>query len=317
MFYIDWKPKRKHMIFHIVKFGGGCLRSAKDVKRLLVVLRITECNIIVVSAFYGMTNVLVRVAKKCSFSIFSQEFLEPHRMITKELGINTLEGFFQKKEERVKYLLSLMDYEGDNPRRCYAEIVAMGEDFAQAIVTAYLTREKRLCKIESVDARNCIIHSGDGFVDVSIDQNLTTGKIQRALLDTSSETHIRVVQGFLAGSIDRPGVVSLMRREGSDLTAALFAASFYNPTLTYCKRFPNNGKSLVGNIGIAKFFKHQQELGTVIVSPEILSLDGLPPYFRVIDFENPDIELFVVSEGVVLEKLRQKESEDEEAWPYP
>ena len=285
------------MLFHIIKFGGGCLRTAKDVKRIPTVLKVLEGNIVVVSAFYGMTNVLVRAAKELSFDIFLQDFLLPHKAIVKELNLYTLDKFFQEKNDQAQHLLSCMKVEDDVSGRLHSELVAMGEDVAQAIVVAYLLHQTKILQVKAIDARLCIIQQGSGFIDVSIDQVVTRQRIQTLVSLNSPALQIRVVQGFIAGSMGRsPGVASLMRREGSDLTAALFAATLPNAKLTYCKRFPTDGKSLGGNISISKFFKQQEELGTVIVSPEIINVEGLPSCFRVRDFENLKRNLSVATD---------------------
>ncbi len=298
------------MLFRIVKFGGGCLHSGKDVKKLLAVLKILEGNIIVVSAFYGMTNVLVRAAKEYSFDIFLKEFLLPHRAIAKELGLDMLDDFFRQAAELAKYILSLAK-ENDPNGRHYSQLVAMGEDFAQIIVTMYLVQHMKSYDVEGLDARSCVIQKGSGYVNVTIDQVVTGQRIRELVPSSSSKSHIRVVQGFLAGGLGRsPEVVSLMRREGSDLTAALFAAALSNTELIYCKRFPPGGKSLTGKTGIGKFFDAQRELGAIIVSPEIVHVEGLPFYFRVVNFEDTKIDLYVVGESRMVEVLREKALEE-------
>ncbi|MEZ4211052.1 MAG: hypothetical protein R3B39_02040 [Candidatus Paceibacterota bacterium] len=133
------------MHFNIIKFGGGCIRTAEDLLTLLKTYKQLHKlyggnTIIVVSAFYGMTNTLVKIVEGASFDSFIKDFLEFHKGVVKGLKIydQDMREFFAEKEDRAKFLLNQLRQNGDADKKIYAEIVAMGEDFSQAIVFRFL-----------------------------------------------------------------------------------------------------------------------------------------------------------------------------------
>lgn len=304
------------MFFHIVKFGGGCLRCAKDVVRLSKVLTLLKGNIVVVSAFYGMTNMLTRVVDEKSSQIFFGKFLQFHKNLAKDLELSgELEQYFQQMEVRFKNSFDLLcdDRDETSVSMSRAEIISMGEAFAQQIVSVYLKKAFTSLKKEVyvVDARGIISTENVEYIDAEIDQN-SSKKLIEDYFDTSSRSSIFVVQGFVAGVCGSfPLRTALMKREGSDFTAALIAACLKGSFLTYVKRFPKENVMMRVHCGIKMLFDLQKEQGVVIISSEIANVEGLPTHFRLVDFLNPKVmSSEIVVDPNILESIRKQSLKD-------
>ncbi|MEZ4211051.1 MAG: hypothetical protein R3B39_02035 [Candidatus Paceibacterota bacterium] len=63
-------------------------------------------------------------------------------------------------------------------------------------------------------------------------------------------------------------------------------------------------------LGLAKLVKMQEELGAVIVSPEVALVDNLPASFSVVNFEEPRMtfEVTTSSEAGAIIKGRRRNS---------
>lgn len=314
------------MHFNIIKFGGGCLRIAEDVISLLKMLKQIKRgnNVIVVSAFYGMTNTLMKIVESASFNSFIKDFLEFHKSVAEDLKIydQDMREFFAEKEDRAKFLLNQLRQNGDADKKIYAEIVAMGEDFSQAIVFRFLkSRYSSSGKVHSVDARKILFSSSEEeYVDVSINEKLSRIETRDhfyGIRYPEKAAKIFVIQGFLAGHLSDAQKTSLMKREGSDLSAA-YIASFLNASvpgvdtlrLTFVKRFPEDTDKRIHEhvLGLAKFVKMQEELGVIIVSPEVAFVDNLPASFSVVSFEEPEMNFEVTTSseaGSIIEGRRR------------
>jgi hypothetical protein len=328
------------MHFHIGKFGGGCLRSAKDVVRLFEVLSILEINIVVVSAFGGITNLLERIVKEKSLALFIHEFLFFHEVIAKELGLEDgLQSYFDLQTKNFESLFSrLCNIEKDPSSfpEIYAEIIAMGEDFSQKIVFSYIRSvAKKRVNVLRLDSRKLVAVRPPTLIGATLDQELSRLLIA-SQVERTKKPFIIVVQGFVASAPLVPkSKTALLEREGSDVTAALIAASLTTESnqarLTYVKSFMEKalspdkdsyndsltsqifkrrkktkwkeGDVLKGQIGIRDFARYMKETGRIVVSLKVLKIKGTPTYFQVVDFWRTDVTLTVALEPVIVRML--------------
>ncbi len=272
-----------------------------------------------------MTNTLVKIVEGASFDSFIKDFLEFHKGVVKGLKIydQDMREFFAEKEDRAKFLLNQLRQNGDADKKIYAEIVAMGEDFSQAIVYRFLKSRYGSGKVHSIDARKILFSSSeDEYVDVSINQELSKMQTRDNFSNfryPQRGSKIFVIQGFLAGHLSSVQKTSLMKREGSDLSAAYIASFLNSPlpgfdtlNLFFVKRFPEDTDKRIHEhaLGLARFVKMQEELGAVIVSPEVASVDNLPASFSVVNFEEPRMafEVTTSSEAGAIIKGRRRDS---------
>jgi hypothetical protein len=328
------------MHFHIGKFGGGCLRSAKDVVRLFEVLGILNINIVVVSVFGGITNLLERIVEEKSLALFLHEFIYFHEAIAKELGLeDSLQSYFALQTKKFEGLFSQLCNIEKDPNsfpEIYAEIVAMGEDFSQKIVLEYVrsVAPKRV-NVLRLDSRKIVSVLPSPLVGAIIDQELSVALINDQI-EATKQPFIVVVQGLVAGAyLPTNPKTALLERDGGDVTAALIAASLTTESkqarLTYVKSFMEKalspdkdsdndslasqifkrrkktkwkeGDVLKGQIGIRDFARYMKETGRIVVSLKVLKIKGTPTYFQVVDFWRTDVTLTVALEPVIVRML--------------
>lgn len=303
------------MHFHVVKVGGGCLRSAEDVVRLPEVLKEINGNIVVVSAFYGMTNLLNKIVKERSLDLFLHEFIPFHQKLVDDLDIqHSFSSYFASEIRGFRKLFSLLcelDEENTVFGEVYAEIIAKGEDFSSKIVFEYLrsVTPKRV-NVAKLDSRLVVSVFPNTCINAEINQESSKVLIVSAIENTR-EPFIVVVQGFVAGVHYPSGIkTALLVREGSDITAALFASaltmSHEVTRLTFVKSFYSQGKDkeiLKDDVGLRRLVKYIEKTGVHVVSLKILKIEGLPTYFQIVDFNKTSVRATVAVEPIMIRSL--------------
>jgi aspartokinase len=304
------------MLFHVVKVGGGCLRSAEDVVRLPEVLKEINGNIVVVSAFYGMTNLLNKIVKERSLDLFLHEFIPFHQKLVDDLDIkHSFSSYFASEIRGFRKLLSLLcelDEENTVFGEVYAEIIAKGEDFSSKIVFEYLrsVTPKRV-NVAKLDSRLVVSVFPNTCINAEINQESSKVLIVSAI-EKTREPFIVVVQGFVAGTHYPSGIkTALLVREGSDITAALFASALTTSRegtrLTFVKSFYRQGKDdkeiLKDDVGLRRLVKHIEKTGVHVVSLKILKIEGLPTYFQIVDFNKTSVRATVAAEPIMIRSL--------------
>ncbi len=210
----------------VAKFGGSNLREHADILKLVKVIKAyNRPMVIVVSAFYGITNHLIR-----SLALVRQDedqikeltrfLLEMKESVIKE---NFSEGAaatktLQKVEERIKELeryLTGIHYIGDVPDFVEDRVLSYGERLSSLLLADILCTH-------GVDAEEALPEEmpliTDGtFGNGTVDYELSTRGVKQRL----SEDKVYVVPGFYG--VSNGGKVNLLGRGGSDYSAAALA----------------------------------------------------------------------------------------------
>ncbi len=208
----------------VVKFGGSNLRTDEDPGRIIRIIQsYNQPVIIVVSAFYGMTNYLQELIWKVRYDqdsvIAGVEFIRrlKHDALLKNVpGEKSRERILQKIDALVheleRFLLGI-HYIGDIPRQTEELILSYGERFSSLILTEIL-KENGLKAIEKRPEELGLITVGNsGSAGVDYDASRVSENIS---FDT-----ISVIPGFYG--ISPEGKVTLLGRGGSDYSAAAIA----------------------------------------------------------------------------------------------
>ncbi len=210
----------------VVKFGGSNLKCKEDIGRVIqVVKNYKQPIVIVVSAFFGITNYLIeslekarhdeQVAKATTNYLYNlkRETLELHIEDTDYRNSILLE-ISVLLDELEKYLQGIA-LTGDASPALEDHVLAFGERISAVFLNGILNNE-------GIDSKTAFPESiglvTDGeFGNASVDFVKSTGNVREAL---ASEL-VYVVPGFYGVSPD--GKTTLLGRGGSDYSAAAIA----------------------------------------------------------------------------------------------
>jgi len=210
----------------VVKFGGSNLRDKQGMRN--IIRRVKEYNrplVIVVSAFYGITNLLTDHLSEIlsdagkikglteSLSNMKKEIIED--LIRTELLQNEV---FEKTTQRLgqleRYLLG-MHYIGDIPLFLEDLVLSYGERLSSLILTSVLQDNGVDCE-EKLPEEIGLYTDGE-FGNATVDFDRSHEKVKANL----AADKIYIVPGFYGISADKK--VTLLGRGGSDYSAASIA----------------------------------------------------------------------------------------------
>jgi aspartate kinase/aspartokinase/homoserine dehydrogenase 1 len=210
----------------VVKFGGSNLRSKEEIHRIVKVIRnYKQPLIIVVSAFYGVTNFLIDALEKTRsdetiaestvvyLSRLKLDLLE--QLIADELMREKVSALIQSHLEELKNFLHGISLTGDASNALEDHVLSFGERLSAIFLAGVLNAlglPARTAFPESIG----LITDGD-FGNASADFHLSTSKVRESL----SEEINYVIPGFYGISVDSK--TTLFGRGGTDYSAAAIA----------------------------------------------------------------------------------------------
>lgn len=214
----------------VVKFGGSNLKQKEDFAKLIRVIRLYQQPIIIViSALYGVTNILVdaiRTVKTNEKAIrdLLQSLQDAHdRVIDLYSSANDTEKALAAKrkiserlEELGKYLLGI-HYLGEIPDFVEDRVLSYGERLSSLVLTSILDFNKIPCR-EWLPETLGLVTNGE-FRNAVVDFPAARSEVKQRLCNSGDE--IFIIPGFYGISPDAR--VTLFGRGGSDYTAAAIA----------------------------------------------------------------------------------------------
>ena len=222
----------------VVKFGGSNIKCKEDIARIIqVVKNYGNPVVIVVSAFYGVTNYLVEALDKARYDEhvakntttyllnLKRETLALH-IANEEKSNLILTEITILLDELERYLHGIA-LTGDASPALEDHVLAYGERISAVFLAGILQNagiEAKVAFPESIG----LITDGE-FGTASVDFVRSTSKVREAL----SEDLIYVVPGFYGLSAD--GKTTLFGRGGSDYSAAAIARCIGAPSLDIWK----------------------------------------------------------------------------------
>src|SRR5665647_2388000 len=222
----------------VVKFGGSNLKCKEDIGRVIQVVKNYEQPVvIVVSAFYGVTDYLIeslekarhdeQVATKTTTYLFNlkKETLELH-IQDSDLVISILSEIRGLLDELGK-LLQGIALTGDASKALEDHVLAYGERISAVFLTGILNNQGIESKVAFPESIGLITDGEYG--SASIDFVRSTTKVREALAGEL----VYVVPGFYGLSPD--GKTTLLGRGGSDYSAAAIARCTGAPSLDIWK----------------------------------------------------------------------------------
>ncbi|MGJ1421536.1 aspartate kinase [Sphingobacterium spiritivorum] len=224
----------------VFKFGGASVRDAESIKNVAsIILKYKEEPLLVVVSAIGKTTnaleeltktffqqsgdafELLNEVKRSHFSILDQLFADHSHPIFDEIANAFVEIEWILEEEP----LDTYDY-------LYDQIVSLGELLSSRIIAAYAAHMGVQSKW--TDARDYIF-TDNTYREGKVDWQKTEDKI-REELPILLDDYVLITQGFIGSTSEN--FTTTLGREGSDYSAAIFAACLNAESVTIWKDVP-------------------------------------------------------------------------------
>jgi aspartate kinase len=223
----------------IFKFGGASVSTVERVRRLPAILReySGEKVLVVVSAMGKTTNALEKVAE-AFYNGHTEEALQLFRQV-KESHLTTakyllVQNWLAAESQLLDFFTEVEWLLHDKPLKeydyYYDQIVCCGELLSTSIVAAFLAESG--IGNQWIDVRD-VLRTDDNFRDAAIDWPFSEKKARQDLLPLFDDADIVITQGFIGATSENESTT--LGREGSDYTAAIFAAMLEADGLTIWK----------------------------------------------------------------------------------
>ena len=210
----------------VAKFGGSNLKKKEDIQKLVRVIKAyNRPMVIVVSAFYGITNHLIQSmieVKKDESNI--EKLIQFLRDLKAEaIEENFADKHWQEKtmravESRIRELgryLTGIHYIGDVPEFVEDVVLSYGERLSSLVLT-YILQSNGINSEEALPEDMPLVTDGE-FGNATVDYDKASPFVQEKL----KEDKIYVVPGFYG--VSENGKITLLGRGGSDYSAAAIA----------------------------------------------------------------------------------------------
>ena len=215
----------------ILKFGGTSVANAKNINLILSIVKKTADTstklVVVVSAFSGVTDLLILAAKKAakkdnSFKEVVLQIEEKHKETIEELIITSQQKpLLDDINSDINHLKTLLDgcfLLGELSNRTSDAIMGFGEILSSQIIAKAM--EQKVSNSGYKDSRE-IIKTNNHFGKAVVNFELSNQLIKDYF--NSNTNRITVLPGFIASSTD--GYSTTLGRGGSDYTAAILAGA--------------------------------------------------------------------------------------------
>ena len=216
----------------VMKFGGTSVEDASAIQQAadIVVSRLHEQPVVVVSAMAGITDALLAMARDAAAGALPEARKQARQLRQRHLAaLRTLVSGPDEtiaQQDLQALLDSLLDMLrgiaslGELSPRTTDHVLSIGELLSSRIVSAgFLARG---IPAVLVDARQCFVTDGTHTRAVPrFDQ--TTDRLQHHLAPLLQQEQVPVMGGFIAATGD--GVPTTLGRGGSDFSAAIIGAA--------------------------------------------------------------------------------------------
>lgn len=224
----------------VFKFGGASMKDAegiRNVARIITTYKEEEL-LVVVSALGKTTNALVDVTRHFidqtgeAFALLEKVKNDHEKLLTDLFGAQHLPIFDEVANCFVEVEWILEEEPQDAYDYLHDQIVSTGEIVSSKILAAYCSHTG--LPIQWIDARDYIA-TDNTYQEAAVDWQKTEDKIRREL-PTILDTKIVLTQGFIGSTSEN--FTTTLGREGSDYSAAIFAACLQADGVTIWKDVP-------------------------------------------------------------------------------
>jgi aspartokinase/homoserine dehydrogenase 1 len=222
----------------VLKFGGTSLGTPEAINKVISILKDTEhagkVAVVVASAFSGMTDGLIELAKQAmtgdrTYTTGAKLMEKRHREIAasflsgaaQDEAMNLIELTFAELTKIFDGIAILRELS----RRTLDAVMSFGERLSASLITCIFRTVG--IDAEYVDART-LIKTNDHYGNARFLVKETFANIRSFYLQASSSSNqgrikLVVTTGFIGSTVE--GITTTLGRGGSDLSAAIFAAA--------------------------------------------------------------------------------------------
>lgn len=213
----------------VMKFGGSCLRSVNDLSSIAGIVKLsTSPPVLVVSAFYGVTDLLVQAVGEAvlshdsiphSLSRVRNHHLNMLQKWDNHQGIGTNHQAIQNVLDKMQSALYEMAYIEVAPPHLRNEVLSCGERLSAIIVASYLQNVG--VPALAVEADNVGLVTDECLDGATANLPQATTNLQQHLEPLLRDGKTVVFTGFFGATPS--GQVSTFGRNSSDYSAAVVA----------------------------------------------------------------------------------------------
>lgn len=199
---------------NVIKIGGGILREESDFERIAEILgkRKKRETVLVVSAIYGVTDLLIEFSKLPSRDTREKTLSEIVRRHEEVIGKNDL--LTKKISELSKAMQNLEEKEN---KESYDLLLSYGERLSALVMQEFLNSKQIPAK--AIEADELIVTDGE-YNNASCVIEKTREKCGKVIEEMKQ--CIPVITGFFGKSVG--GKVTVFSRGGTDYTAGIIAS---------------------------------------------------------------------------------------------
>ncbi|MBJ2172736.1 bifunctional aspartate kinase/homoserine dehydrogenase I [Aureibaculum sp. A20] len=213
----------------VLKFGGTSVGSSKNINKIIEIVKTNqeEKQIIVVSAFAKVTNLLLEAAqlasiKKTAYTSVIEDIKTIHNQIISDLFTekdkNEVLKFVNVKLADLKSILDSISLISELSAKSEANIVSHGELLSSFVIAKAL--QVNHIDAERKDTRELIL-TNTNYTNASVNFEVSNRQIQDYF--KSNKTKVTVLPGFISSAEN--GDTTVLGRGGSDYTAAIVASA--------------------------------------------------------------------------------------------
>ncbi|GBU27585.1 bifunctional aspartokinase I/homoserine dehydrogenase I [Treponema sp. R8-4-B8] len=214
----------------VLKFGGSSVGSPKGIVQIIGILNDKEyagnVSAVIVSAFSGVTDALIKMANTAVSGESCKKQLEDLGTRHKDCAAHFLKATDRKNavkeiENSITLLSQILDgitLLGELSLRSQDLIMSFGERLSANLIASIFTANN--IKASFLDARE-LVKTNSNYGKAEILKKETEENIKVYFKDVKKT--LQVVTGFIGSTTD--GYTTTVGRDGSDLSAAVFAAT--------------------------------------------------------------------------------------------
>lgn len=226
----------------VIKIGGGCLKGINTIRQISRLIPIYgKNNIIVVSALYGVTDILIAGIDK---ALEDEEKILPHLEIILRLHLSVasllmdaeecIQGYKAELAETVKQLERYyfgLNFTGELTPKMNDAIRCIGERLSAQLLSWTLRSYGLNCGY--LLPQEVRLYTDGKFGDATVDLDATSAAVQETLLPSLDRHDLIFIPGFYG--ISTKGHITTFGRGGSDYSAAAIAAATHADVLEIWK----------------------------------------------------------------------------------
>lgn len=223
----------------VFKFGGASVKDAEGIINLTEIVRkYQHLELVIIVSAMGKTTNILELLTQAYFD--RSDEVQQHFNSVRDYHFQILEELFEPAHPvydeventfvEIEWIIEEVPHEDYN--FIYDQIVSIGELVSSRIVAAYL--HKSGLKTQWLDARS-YIHTDNTYREGIVDWDKTKAYISLHIPPLLTQGFV-LTQGFLGGTSEN--YTTTLGREGSDYTAAIFAACLMAESVTIWKDVP-------------------------------------------------------------------------------